>query len=89
MRTRRSGRAFWTAGGSGEGAAQALLVDPPEVVLAAVDEGDRDLLAVGVHQLGRGGDVDLVVRRADLGADPLDDLAGVVAQVAAGLGVER
>ena len=39
-------------------------------------------VAVGV-------DVDLDVRLAQVGADPLDDLAGVVAEVAAGPGVER
>src|SRR3954453_4586842 len=63
-------------------------VNPPEVVLLAVDEGDGDLLAVGVDQLGRGGDVDLVVRRAELVADHLDDPAGVVAEVATGLAVQ-
>ena len=71
-------------GDSGEGGAQAGGVDPPEVVLPAVDEGHRDLLAVaGARRLGVGGDVDLVVGLAQLGADLLDHRAGVVAQVAA------
>ena len=58
-------------------------------VLAAVDERDRDLLAVRRGELLGAGDVDLVVRRADLGADPGDHLARVVAEVATGPRVEH
>src|SRR6266511_252322 len=62
-------------------------VDPPEVVLLTVDEGDRDLLAVQPEQLRVAGDVDLGPADAELLADRVDDLRGVLAQMAAGLGV--
>ena len=58
-------------------------IDPPEVVLAPVDERHRDLLGEAVVQRRVGVDVDLGERLAQLGADRLDDGAGVVAQVAA------
>ena len=61
-------------------------VDPPEVVLTAVDEGHGDLLAVAGEQVGVRGDVDLLPALSQLGADRLHDLPGVVAEVAPRLG---
>src|SRR5689334_13714430 len=70
--------------GSGQGATEAFGVDPPVVVLTAVDDGHRDLLAVPPRELLGAVDVDLVPAHAELGADALDDGPGVVAEVAAG-----
>jgi hypothetical protein len=76
----------WVARCSAECRAQPLRVDAPVVVLSAVDERDRDLFGVLLHQLGVGRDVDLVVRLTRFGAHRFDDGACVVAEVAAGLG---
>src|SRR6187549_2623525 len=65
---------------------QPGLVDPPEVVLAAVDEGHRDLLRIARGEGRIGVQVELLPRLAEVGADPGDDLAGRLAQVAAGPG---
>src|SRR6478735_6096408 len=74
---------------SAQGRAQPVLVDAPEVVLPAVDEGHRDVLAEAVRQVVVGGDVVLLEGLPQVGADALDDHAGVVAQVAARAAVER
>ena len=59
------------------GTAQAGSVDAPEGVLDAVDEGHRDLLPVQVGHLEVVVDRDLGVGLAGVGADLLDDDAGV------------
>ena len=63
--TRETGRGSFSA----QRSAQTRLVDPPEVVLATVDEGHRDLLAEAVLEVGVGVDVDLVERLAQVLAD--------------------
>ena len=55
-----------------ERGAQAILVDPPEVVLDAVDQGDRDHLPVALLVSVGGGDVAFLPRHAQLAGDPLD-----------------
>src|SRR5262249_6173057 len=67
-----------------QGGAQPGLADPPEVVLHTVDEGDGDLLAVGVEVALRLGDIPLFPGHAEVVGDPHDHFPGVVAQVAAG-----
>ena len=54
---------------SGEGGPQPGGVDAPVVVLATVDEGDRDLVAEAAFEVGRARDGDLGVRVPQLGAD--------------------
>src|SRR4051794_13236903 len=68
---------------------QASLVPPPEVVLPAVDESHRDLLAVPLLQGRVVEDGDLLVGLPQVGADPLDHRTGVVAEMAPRLGVEE
>src|SRR5690349_10180914 len=72
-----------------QGLLESDRVHPPEIVLAAVDEGDRDLFAVLLEQRGVGGDVDLGPADAQFGADLLDDHPGVVAQMTARFPVQR
>src|SRR6478735_4200457 len=68
---------------------QPGLVDPPEVVLVAVDQRHRDLLGVARGQRRIRVHVELLPRLPEVGADPGDDLAGHLAQVAAGPRDER
>src|SRR6478672_1484758 len=72
-------------GSAPECGAQAPLVDPPVVVLAAVHERDRDLLGVLRHELLVLEHRPLLPADTQVVGHPRDDLAGVVAQVAAGL----
>ncbi len=81
---RGQGRAAADRPSSCEGRAQPVLVDPPIVVLHAVDQGDRDHLPVFLQVSGVLGDVALVPFDAEFGRDAFDDRAGVVTQVAAG-----
>src|SRR6476620_1328745 len=69
---------------SGQRRAQAALVDPPEVVAAAVDEGHGDLLGIAAQQLGVVVDRLLGPGHAQLAGHAGDDLAGLLAQVTAG-----
>src|SRR5215207_719857 len=68
-----------------QGRAQAVLADPPEVVRLPVHQGDRDLLPVALVQVRVVQDAALLEALPQLGGHPGDDLAGVVAEVAAGL----
>src|SRR5215471_18117695 len=54
----------------------------PEVMLDAVDQGYRDLVPVLPQMAVGRGDVELFPGHIELGRDPGDDLARVVAQVA-------
>src|SRR5690606_6826004 len=69
----------------GEHRPQPRLVNPPEVMLLSVDEGDGDLLGVPPLELVVVEDVAFVPRHIQLAADASDDLARLVAQVAARL----
>src|SRR5262249_61763306 len=70
--------------GGRQGRPQPLLAYPPEVVLHAVDQRHRDLLPV-ILQVTLGlSDIALLPGHAEIGGDPGDDRAGLVAQVAAG-----
>src|SRR4051794_37956525 len=89
MRTWTAPREVATRFSSAEGGAETRGVDPPVVVLAPVDEGDRHLVAEAAFEVGRAGDGHLGVRLPQLCADVLDDGARVVAQVAPGTGVEQ
>src|SRR5215510_16105919 len=65
----------------GQGGPEALLADMPEVMLDAVDQRHGDLVPV-LAQVAHGlGDVDLFPAHTEVGRDPHDDLARVVAQV--------
>src|SRR4051794_16165146 len=74
---------------TGEGRPEAAGVDPPVVMLLAVDEGHRDFVAEAPLEVGVAGDGDLDVRLPELGTYLLDQRASVVAQVAVGTAVER
>ena len=53
----------------------------PEVMLDAVDQGHRDLVPVLPQMAVGGGDIELFPGHVELGRDPGDDLARVVAEV--------
>jgi hypothetical protein len=77
----RAGRPGFRGLLAGQGSPQALLADMPEVMLDAVDHGYRDLVPV-LPQMAVGcGDVELFPGHTELGRDPRDDFARVVAQV--------
>jgi hypothetical protein len=63
---------------------KAGLVDPPEIVLLAVNERDRDLLAVLALEVRVGPDAALFPGDPELGADAGDHVASLIAEMAAG-----
>src|SRR5690242_11316066 len=67
---------------SAQGCPQTGRVDPPVVVLLAVDEGHRDLVPEPALERVIAVDGDLVVGLPQLRADRLDGRASVIAQVA-------
>src|SRR6266536_1109342 len=62
---------------------QPVLADPPEIVLHAVNQRHRDLLAVRQQVILRLSDVAFLPRHALLAGDAGDDRPGVVAQMTA------
>ena len=68
---------------------ETFLADPPEIVLNAINQCDRDHLRV-LGEVGGGGRyVPLIPADAKLGRYPGYDRAGIVAQVTAGTGQQR
>src|SRR6266536_964772 len=62
---------------------QPVLADPPEIVLHAVNQRHRDLLAVRQQVILRLSDLAFLPRHALLAGDAGDDRPGVVAQMTA------
>src|SRR5215213_3160643 len=73
---------------TGEGRPEAGRVDPPVVVLPAVDEGHRHLVAETPLEVGVSRDGDLGVRLPQLGTHLLDQRASVIAEIALRTAVE-
>jgi hypothetical protein len=67
---------------SGKGGAQPGGIDPPEVVLGPVHEGDRDLLAISTDEFGVGIHVAGGVGVPGLRADRGHQLDRLIAEVA-------
>src|SRR5215472_12975333 len=72
-----------SGGAAGQGGSEAVFRYPPEVVLDAVHERDRDLLPVLTQIVLGLGDVTLLPGHAEILGHPADDLARVVAEVTA------
>src|SRR5262245_614770 len=66
---------------TGQGGPEALLADMPEVMLDAVDQRHGDLVPVFAQVALGLGDIELFPAHTEVGRDPRDDLARVVAQV--------
>src|SRR5215813_5507706 len=66
---------------TGQGGPEALLADMPEVMLDAVDQRHGDLVPVFAQVALGLSDIELFPAHTEVGSDPRDDLARVVAQV--------
>jgi len=69
---------------SGQRGTKALFRYAPEIVLDAVDEGNRDLLPVFTQVILRLRDITFFPRNSQIIGNSADDLSRIVAQVTSG-----